>query len=221
MAPRRADLEDQRAAPGARPGPRWSRPITSTCSSAVVAGPALAEGDEARPGGAGGGAQDRGGGEIAVQHRDPARLQPFEDRGLLAGDALEAVEGLQMRGGHGGDHRHVRARQAGQRRDLAGVVHADLDHRELGVARHPRQRQRHAPVVVVAGDRGMGRGPDRARIAASISLVEVLPTLPVTADHPGSAAGASGAAERLQRRLHVGDEQQRRVRRPRPSGTCG
>ena len=49
----------------------------------------------------------------------------------------------------------MRARQPGQRRDLAGVVHADLDHREVGVARHPRQGQRHAPVVVEAGLGGM------------------------------------------------------------------
>jgi hypothetical protein len=45
------------------------------------------------------------------------------------------AKGLQMRGGDGGDHRDMRRGQAGQRRDLAGVVHADLDHREIGLGR--------------------------------------------------------------------------------------
>ena len=49
----------------------------------------------------------------------------------------------------------MRPRQPRQRRDLAGGVHADLDHREVAVRRHPRQRQRHAPVVVEALLRGM------------------------------------------------------------------
>ncbi|MEZ5838998.1 MAG: hypothetical protein R3D02_00685 [Hyphomicrobiales bacterium] len=31
-----------------------------------------------------------------------------------------------------------------QRRDLAGMVHADLEHGEIDIGRHPRQRQRHA-----------------------------------------------------------------------------
>ena len=35
-----------------------------------------------------------------------------------------------------------------QRRDLAGVIHADLDHGKARCGRHARQRQRHTPVVV-------------------------------------------------------------------------
>jgi hypothetical protein len=59
--------------------------------------------------------------------RDAARDQALEDRRLFVGDALDHAEGLQMRGRDGGDHRHIRARHARQRRDLAGGVHADLD----------------------------------------------------------------------------------------------
>jgi hypothetical protein len=36
----------------------------------------------------------------------------------------------------------------GQRRDLTGMVHADLEDTELRLARQPRQHQRHAPVIV-------------------------------------------------------------------------
>src|SRR3546814_17528818 len=39
------------------------------------------------------------------------------------------------------DDRDVGPVQARQRRHLAGVVHPQLDHRELGVLRHPGQRQ--------------------------------------------------------------------------------
>ena len=49
----------------------------------------------------------------------------------------------------------VRADHAGQRPDLLGVVHADLEDRPLGVARHARQGQRYADVVVVGLHRRM------------------------------------------------------------------
>jgi hypothetical protein len=73
---------------------------------------------------------------------------------------------LEVRSSNRGDHRYVRTHQFDQRRDLAGMVHADLEHAELGIARHPRQHQRHAPVIIEAFDRGVRltggreRGPD-------------------------------------------------------------
>ena len=83
----------------------------------------------------------------------------------------------------------MRARHARQRRDLAGMVHADLDHREIGVARHPRQRQRHAPVVVVAGLGRMGPAlPAGHRAACPWS--RSCPTEPVTATTAPAAARA-------------------------------
>ena len=42
-----------------------------------------------------------------------------------------------------------------QRRDLARMVHADLEHAERRASRHQRERQRHAPVIVVGGGRRM------------------------------------------------------------------
>ena len=55
--------------------------------------------------------------------------------------------------GHNGD---MRAGHFGQGRDFTGVVHADLDHREIGVGGHAGQCQRHAPMVVIAGFGGVG-----------------------------------------------------------------
>jgi hypothetical protein len=52
----------------------------------------------------------------------------------------------------GGDDGHVRPHEPRQRLDLADVVHADLEHAEGAAPRHARERQGHAPVVVVGGD---------------------------------------------------------------------
>ena len=80
-----------------------------------------------------------------------------------------------------GDDRNVRAHQLGERRDLAGVVHADLEHRVFRARRTARERQRHAPVIVVGGGRGMRLAVGARAPARSASLVPVLPTEPVTA----------------------------------------
>ncbi len=42
-----------------------------------------------------------------------------------------------------------------ERRDLARVVHADLEDAEVGAPRHAGERERHAPMVVVGGGGGM------------------------------------------------------------------
>ena len=69
-------------------------------------------------------------GMIAV----PPGFQPFEDLALGVGDRLFAAEHLDMRGGDRGDDRDVRADLPGQRGDLAGVVHAHLEHAEARCA---------------------------------------------------------------------------------------
>ena len=35
-----------------------------------------------------------------------------------------------------------------QRPDFAGMIHADLEDGIVAIRRHPRQRQRHTPVIV-------------------------------------------------------------------------
>ena len=61
-----------------------------------------------------------------------------------------------MCGCNGGDHRHMRLHHKAQRGDFARVVHTNLKNSELRDSGHARQGQRHAPMVVVAGNRGMG-----------------------------------------------------------------
>ena len=57
--------------------------------------------------------------------------------------------------GNGGDHRHMRFHHGDKRRDLTCVVHADFKHTISGVARHAGQGERHTPMIVVRGSRGM------------------------------------------------------------------
>ena len=66
----------------------------------------------------------------------------------------------------GCDRRDVRTHHHRQRRDLAGMVHADLEDAEAGRLRHARQRQRHAPMIVVGRSGRMGQAlafQDRAQ----------------------------------------------------------
>ncbi len=79
-----------------------------------------------------------------------------------------------------GDQRDLRLDEADERRDLARVVHADLEHGEFGVARQSGERERHTPMIVVGRGRGVRR-PDFDSASRSISLAVVLPTEPVTA----------------------------------------
>ncbi len=87
---------------------------------------------------------------VGVEHRGAARLEAEENLGLGLGDLADRLEEFEMRRGDRGDHRDVRPHQLHQRRDLAGVVHADLEHAVLRLARQARQHQRHAPVIVEA-----------------------------------------------------------------------
>ncbi len=90
------------------------------------------------------------------QDSHPALLQAFEDLGLRIGDTGKRVEELDVDRRNAGDDGEVRAHEARQRRDLARVVHADLEYAEAGSAWHPRERQRHAPEVVVGFFGGVG-----------------------------------------------------------------
>ena len=110
-----------------------------------------------------------------------------------------------------GDDRDVRADQPGQRGQLAGMVHAHLEHAEA------RRRAASAPGSAArrygccSSSPSDARGPARARSSAanSASLVPVLPTEPVTPTIRAAAARARGAAEIVQRRSRVGDQDMR------------
>ena len=103
---------------------------------------------------------------VAVEDRRAAGLQPLENLGLRLGDGLDAVEEFDMDRRDRGDDRGMRADELGQRRDFAGMVHADLEDGVIGIARQPRERQRHAPMIVVGFVRGMDRG-QAARASAA------------------------------------------------------
>ena len=100
----------------------------------------------------------------------------------------------------------------GQRGDLAGVVHAHFEHCKFGVARHSRQAQRHAGVVVVALDRAMHRArpPAVERGEQALPWSLVLPTEPVTPMIVALDRARGGPAERLRA--------PRRRRRPAHAG---
>ena len=72
------------------------------------------------------------------------------------GDALKAFECLKVGRGDGRDHYHMWGGHAGQGRNLAGVVHPDLEDGKVGFGRHPGEGQGDPPMVVIAGLGGMG-----------------------------------------------------------------
>ena len=138
----------------------------------------------------------------------PAKISAFAS-------AISSTDGeeFQVHRLDRGDDRHVRAHQLRQRRDLAGVVHADLEHAVARVGRHARQRQRHAPVVVEGLFGGVRRRRARDRQQRSISLVPVLPTLPVTATMRASLRARAARRDAAQALERVVDAQQRAVAR--------
>ena len=69
--------------------------------------------------------------DIGIDHRGAARLDAGEDLRLRVRDGIERAEEFQMHRRDRGDDRHMRTHQRGQRRDLARMVHADLEHAEL------------------------------------------------------------------------------------------
>ena len=151
---------------------------------------------------------------VAVDHRRAARLDAGENLGLGVGDRLDRAEEFQMHRRDRGDDGDMRPHQPRQRLDLAGMVHAHLEH---GIARArgtARQRQRHAPVIVVGGDRSVGLAAPRQREPQCL-LGAGLADRAGHADHLGVGARARGAREIAQAFEHVGHDQQRRVRRQR------
>ena len=96
---------------------------------------------------------------------------------------------------------------AGQRLDLAGMVHADLEHAVARVARQAGEADRHADMVVVARRAGRGRRLGREHGAQRVLGAGL-------ADRAGDAGDARGAARaagtaEIDQRLHrVGDAHQ-------------
>ena len=91
---------------------------------------------------------------------EPVHLEFF---GSLDAIADAKAEIFQVHRGDRGDDRDIGPYQPRQRLDLAGVVHTDLEHREVRARGASGERERHAPVVVVGGDRRVGLAGWRER----------------------------------------------------------
>ncbi len=121
--------------------------------------------------------------DIGVEQRrcHPAPA-PRKIEAFSCGDPIDVLKSLQMRRS---DRRH-RSPHAGASCCESGAISPGAFIpismiAKLGVQRHPRQRQRHAPVIVVTRF-GCVRSPlPRQEPCRSISLVEVLPADPVIA----------------------------------------
>ena len=174
----------------------------------------LAEGDDARAGRFGRAREPLILRNVAIDHRRAAGLEAAEDFRLGVGNRLDRAEIFEMHRRDGGDDRDMRLHQPRQRLDLAGMVHAHLEHREARARGTARQRQRHAPVIVVGGDRGMGLARRREREPQRL-LGAGLADRAGDADHLGLRARARGAGEIAQAFEHVRHDQQRRVLRER------
>src|SRR5262245_31276007 len=66
---------------------------------------------------------------VAVDHRCAAALKPEEDFRLGVRDRLKRAEEFEMHRLDRGDDRDLRPHQPRERLDLAGMVHAKLEHR--------------------------------------------------------------------------------------------
>ncbi len=152
---------------------------------------------------------------VGGNHRDPTRREPGKDLRFGIGDRLLAAKVLDMRGGDGGDHRDMRADMAGQRRDLAGVVHPHLEHAEAAARGHPRETERHADMVVVAADRTVCLSTAGAFERCEDRFLD--PGLAHRSGHPddlGAATIARGGGKRVERGGGVGDQDMRVGNRP-------
>ncbi len=156
---------------------------------------------------------------VGVEHREAARLQPLEDLGLGPGDAHLAVgEVLDVDGADHGDHRHMGGDLARQGPDLAGVVHADLEHGPGCVGGHTGEGKRDADMVVVGLDRVVA-GPGQPQPGGDGLGDAGLADRAGDGGAPGAGrALAGGRAQGLQGDEGVGDVDRRIGGRARDQG---
>ena len=149
---------------------------------------------------------------VAVDHRGAVRLEPEKNLGLGVGDRLDRVEKFEMHRFDRRDDRNVRPHQPRQRRDLACVIHADLENGEMRALRQPRQGERHAPMVVVGRRRRVGLALSCQHQAQGI-LGPGLADRSGDRDDAGARATARRGGEIAQGGEHVGNQEKRRIRR--------
>ena len=150
--------------------------------------------------------------DVAIDDGGAVFLQSEKDLGLGVGNFGQGTEKFEMHRRDSGDDRHMRAREAGQRLDLAGVVHAHFQHGIMRTGRTARERQRHAPMIVVGSDRCVGFAVLRQRKPQRF-LGAGLADRTGDADHLGVRARPRRGGERAQRGENVGHDKKRRILR--------
>ena len=86
---------------------------------------------------------------VGVEHRRAVARQRLDQLALAALDRVQRSGAREVRRAHRGDHADRGPRHGRQQRDVAGDVHAHLEHRDLVLGPQPQQRQRQADLVVL------------------------------------------------------------------------
>jgi hypothetical protein len=94
---------------------------------------------------------------VSVVKEDPFRRQGPDGIELLLEDRLARSEGADVRPADRGDQRVMGVGKAGQRSDLAGVIHRDLDDGPTVIGMDGEKGQGNADVVVEISPRRAGR----------------------------------------------------------------
>jgi hypothetical protein len=147
---------------------------------------------------------------VAIENGDAARLEPGKDLRLGISDLLDRAEIFQMHRLDRRDDRDVRTHELGQRRDLAGMIHAHLEHRIARRLGAERERQRHAPMIVVGFGRGMRLPVARQREPQRL-LGAGLADRAGDADDFRRTTRARRAGKAAQAFEHIGHDEERRV----------
>ena len=101
---------------------------------------------------------------IAIDDANAARLKARKNLSFGIGNRTHGCEVLQMHRSDRRHNRHMRTHLRRQWRDFTGMVHSNLEDAVTCRTRHPRQRQRHAPHIVIGRGRHMRRALQRKQM---------------------------------------------------------
>ncbi len=143
---------------------------------------------------------------VARQHRGSVRANRRDEVALLLGDRLARAQELDVRGADRRDHADRRVRDRCERRDLAAVVHAELDHERPVFRAAAQQRERKAELVVEVALRREAR-PELAQDRGAHLLGRGLAVAAGDRDDGAGEARAVTGGERAERARRVGRDE--------------
>ena len=149
---------------------------------------------------------------VGVEDHGAARIQRFHEHAFLQRDRLARAHEFDVGKADVRDDRHVRHGERGERRDLARMVHADLEDTDLVAAARAQHRERESDVVVEIplGLRDLEVSTEHAR--GEILRARLAVRSCERHDLQGEAAAIRGC-ELLKRTERVGDDDHAEVRR--------